>query len=127
MDEYKTRFFERVGKNHELKEARAKERREFVPTIKPGDILDTCWGYEQTNVEFFQVISIRGKTAVLREIGKRRVQATGPFSAEIAPIKDHFVGNEITRRVSIGNYVRIDDVRFATPMDGETSHESWGH
>ncbi|MCW7416708.1 hypothetical protein OHC89_26490 [Escherichia coli] len=44
-------------------------------TIRIGDIFHTHWGYEQTNIEFYQVVSLHGKKTVgLREIarGSRR-------------------------------------------------------
>lgn len=33
--------------------------------IKVGDIFYTSWGYEQTNVDFFQVVALKGKTQVV--------------------------------------------------------------
>lgn len=32
--------------------------------LTPGDILSTSWGYDQTNVEFYLVAELRGKTMV---------------------------------------------------------------
>ncbi|HCB5058448.1 TPA: hypothetical protein M0F96_004014 [Salmonella enterica subsp. enterica serovar Paratyphi C] len=38
-------------------------------TVSVGDIFVASWGYEQTNVSFYQVISLHGKTTVtVREI-----------------------------------------------------------
>lgn len=37
--------------------------------VKVGDIFSTSWGYEQTNVNFFQVIALAGKSSVrVREV-----------------------------------------------------------
>lgn len=33
--------------------------------IKVGDIFYCSWGYEQTNVDFFQVVALKGKTQVV--------------------------------------------------------------
>lgn len=33
--------------------------------IKVGDIFEMSWGYEQTNVDFFQVVALKGKTQVI--------------------------------------------------------------
>lgn len=33
--------------------------------IKVGDIFKMSWGYEQTNVDFFQVVALKGKTQVI--------------------------------------------------------------
>ncbi len=38
-------------------------------TISVGDIFVSSWGYEQTNVTFYQVLSVHGKkTVTVREI-----------------------------------------------------------
>lgn len=37
--------------------------------VKVGDIFYTSWGYEQTNVDFFQIIELRGaSSAIVREV-----------------------------------------------------------
>ena len=33
--------------------------------VKVGDIFSMSWGYEQTNVDFFQVVALKGKTQVV--------------------------------------------------------------
>ncbi|MCH7081146.1 hypothetical protein CI715_01990 [Shigella sonnei] len=38
-------------------------------TVSVGDIFVSSWGYEQTNVTFYQVLSVHGKkTVTVREI-----------------------------------------------------------
>ena len=39
-----------------------------------GTILVNRWGYEQTNVDFFQVIKVTEKTVVIRQIAKETVK-----------------------------------------------------
>lgn len=43
--------------------------------IKVGDIFYESWGYDQTNIDFIQVVTISptGKTAVCRIMNKERV------------------------------------------------------
>lgn len=37
--------------------------------VHVGDIYYTAWGYDQTNVDFYQVVALKGKrTAVIRQI-----------------------------------------------------------
>lgn len=33
--------------------------------VKVGDIFSMSWGYEQTNIDFFQVVALKGKTQVV--------------------------------------------------------------
>lgn len=43
--------------------------------VKVGDIFSASWGYEQTNVDFFQVIALVGKTSVrVREVHPRMIE-----------------------------------------------------
>ena len=43
--------------------------------VKVGDIFSASWGYEQTNVDFFQVIALVGKTSVrVREVYPRMIE-----------------------------------------------------
>ncbi len=47
--------------------------------VKIGDLFYTSWGYEQTNVDFFQVVAVKGKTSVL-------VRQVRPQLAEDNPV-----------------------------------------
>ena len=48
----------------EIKEA----KRIWVNDYKVGEILNTCWGYDQTNREFYEIIAVKGKKVTLRQI-----------------------------------------------------------
>jgi len=51
--------------------------------LKPGDILYTSWGYEQTNVEWFKVYEIRGKQYFyIKQIGSKAVDGSQGFMSE---------------------------------------------
>lgn len=105
-------------------------------TVRIGDIFHTSWGYEQTNVEFYQVVSLHGtKTVGLCEIASQIVKDTGGYSARVRPVPDKFISDEVyKRRVRVrgsGSYsvsVRFESYRSAylTSPD-ETHHCSWGY
>jgi hypothetical protein len=61
-------------------------------TVKVGDIFYCSWGYDQTNIDFYQVVelSASGKTAKLREIGKTFVNPTGGPIEHVSAVKDDF-------------------------------------
>lgn len=48
--------------------------------VKVGDIFYTSWGYDQTNVDWFQVVDVSatGKTVTLVEIGAIAEDSDGP-------------------------------------------------
>lgn len=122
------RFFQGLKAHQEYKDKRNAERRSFKTTLKPGDILYTSWGYDQTNTEFFQVLSVSNNTVTIQEIGAKTIDATGPMSGTISPVKDSFHGPIMKKRVSSGNVVTIDKVRHAYPAGNmQTFHISWYH
>ena len=95
------------------------------PEAKPrnlyvGAILCTHWGYDQTNVEFFQVTALIGERMVeVREI-MQAVKDTGWCQHDCAPVHDEFIGPALRRKVSDydGASVKIDDVRRAYVWTG---------
>jgi len=58
---------------------RAAAKKAFRHSFQPGDILYTSWGYDQTNVEFFQVIRTSEKQVTFREIAKDHVPGSDGF------------------------------------------------
>lgn len=53
--------------------------------VRVGDIFSASWGYEQTNVDFFQVVALVGNSSVrVREVYLPRVgeDAVSPMSAD---------------------------------------------
>lgn len=108
------RYFESRRRSVEFKaEQRAKENKPRI--LQVGSILRTCWGYEQTNVEFFQVTALIGdKMVELREIAQA-TKSTGWERWDTAPVPDEFCGEPMRRKVSgyDGTSVKIDDVRRA--------------
>lgn len=88
-------------------------------TLKVGDILHTCWGYDQTNTEFFEVTDVKGATVTLREVAQQRTP-TAWLQGDCSPVRGEYIGEPIRRRPSASNSVKIDDVRYAWPNERET-------
>lgn len=42
---------------------------------KTGDIVCSTWGYEQTNVNFYQVVKVSGQMATLQAIGSAKAES----------------------------------------------------
>ncbi|EAT0477748.1 MULTISPECIES: hypothetical protein [Enterobacteriaceae] len=73
--------------------------------ISLGDIFVSIWGYEQTNVHFYQVVGVAGKSTVkLREVESREVpDHKDAYSGEKYAKPDYFKNNDIlTRRLVKG-------------------------
>ena len=111
------------------KDATAK-RRAFAPTLKVGDFLYTSWGYDQTNVEFFEVVEASGKSVIIREVAQRTLSSDSG-SDRVVPVPGQYIGEPMRKVVGQGNAVRIGDGRgHASPWDGKPKHSTsagWGH
>jgi hypothetical protein len=70
----------------------AKEELEPLPTAKLGDILVASWGYDQTNIDYYQVVALVGTTKVrLRKIAARNTGNGGEYQNELMPVRDSFL------------------------------------
>lgn len=93
-------------------EAKAK-----APKYSVGDVLSTCWGYEQTNREFYEVVKVKGAAVIVRQIGTETI-ATGHMTARVIPLPGEFIG-EPMRRLSGSYGLKISSCQRATPHDFE--------
>lgn len=100
------------------KSARRAERTAWQPTYKIGDILRTCWGYEQTNIEYFEIVELRGKHAMLRELAQERVE-TQWLAGKTVPLPGKYIGESI-RRLCQPHGIKIDNVRTAYPVETQS-------
>jgi len=93
-------------------------------TLKVGDVLNSCWGYEQTNVEFYEVIAVSGVMVTLREIAAS-ITETGFMCGQAVACPGQYVGEPIRRRASSTNHVRIHTSASASPWNGRPQYVSW--
>lgn len=111
--------------------ARAERRADCAApcTLQVGDILNTCWGYDQTNREFYQVLSVKGRRVTVHEIEQRTTKATSHDSWMTEGVKDAFRkdAKPTSHVVTYGSVVKISSCQRATPWDGKPCHASNGH
>ena len=114
------------------KRSRMADRRSFQHGLQIGDILYSSWGYDQTNIDFYQVTRLFGKAIGLREIGSKLVcSASGSNNVVANP--DSFAGPEM-KKIPQGYeksvYVKIKNSQTAYKWDGRPVRETsagWGH
>ncbi len=80
-------------------------------------------GLEQTNIDFYQVIAIRGSAVDLRQLDQRTTEDSYMCGTTV-PLPDVFKGKTHTHRLS-KNYIRIDSYRTAWKWDGQPLRCSW--
>lgn len=62
-----------------------------------GDIFYSSWGYERTNVTFWQIVKLTEKTAWFRPIKKQRIEAYTSMSGKTIPIPNEFTDYPLAR------------------------------
>ncbi|URC15246.1 hypothetical protein GD1_122 [Paraglaciecola Antarctic GD virus 1] len=94
----------------------------FVRDVEVGDILYSSWGWEQTNIDFYQVTKLVGaKSVEFREIGQDRTY-DGQMCGSTKPVKDQFVGGMMKKQY--GKYgAKISSFQTARKWDGRS--KSW--
>lgn len=92
--------------------------------LQLGHILASSWGYDQTNVDFFEVTAIKGKCMVeLRQIGSKLVDANSSMSGHVIPMPGSFKG-DATRHRATRRGVRVGH-QWASLWDGRPMYNSW--
>lgn len=135
-EEDRTRFINdwrgSIAKREDEKLARKLAKKNYVHNVKVGDIFDSSWGYEQTNVDFYQVIDVKGKHVVLRKICQRITEEYRD-QGRCIPIKDSFVANaEPFKKLVSQGYnntpiIRLNSYSHCSLWDGKPCYWSSGY
>jgi hypothetical protein len=101
-------WFDSVARRDTMMADRRAARKAFRHDVKLGDVFNTCWGYDQTNIDYYQVTKLVGDTMVeVRQIGCESVE-TAWLQGQSVPVPNSFVGDAVRCRVGDGNYLTID-------------------
>jgi len=100
---------ETFDRNKRIKAELDKKATELAESITEGDIFCYSWGWEQTNVNFYQVIEKKTpKTMIVREIGCEILEETSWASDVVRPVKDSFLkykdGDFVEEKVRINKW-----------------------
>ena len=110
----------RVPKSVQRPERQAREvKTRARHTLALGDVLYSTWGYEQTNVDFYEVVAVRGACVDLRELRQNRNEHTigmqGTCTARPVDYKGALIRG---KRPNGNNWVRIESFAVACRWDG---------
>lgn len=88
--------------------------------MKVNDILVSKWGYEQTNITFYQVVKVTMKTATIRKISTRQSDNFHMMTGLCVPMRDQFIGEPIRRKIQHlnGEQIFITEYEIARPWKG---------
>lgn len=106
----------------DMKQQRRQSRLQEVKKVKVGQLYSYSWGYEQTNVEFYQVIERIGKQFKMRQISRRCVESNGlsSMASYVVPIRDNFIGEPILKSSLSMKFGCLSETN-----DGEKHYCSW--
>jgi hypothetical protein len=142
----KTRlFFEKVDAIKQDNESKRQSKKEFKTSLKPDDILYTSWGYDQTNVEFYQVLTVHNNTITIQEICQEYTptQSMAGYTVPVPnkPTKENKWDGDICNKVDAPiltkraqgytdfngqtkNHVKINESATAWKWDGQKKYTS---
>ena len=102
----------------------AAERKDATNPYKVGDVFRSSWGYDQTNINYYQAIKVTTKTVTVREVAQERI-ATGPMHGRCVPVVGQFLENsrrgEKTCRIGAYGALKINSserAHFVKPIVG---------
>lgn len=98
-------------------------------------MLESSWGYDQTNVDFYEVVKVTATGRLrLRKIAQETVRSSTRGSADyVVPRPGVFVGEAFTRLPHCYSdrwYVSIESYSSASRWDGSERYQTgvgWGH
>ena len=116
---------------------REARKAEVAEGVDIGTIFVNAWGYEQTNVDFYEVVDVTasGKSVHLRQIGYAGKDAganwVGPMSDHVSPKKGAFIEGapvitkRVTRGYKDGPCVSFEHGSGAVTSESGSHYRSW--
>lgn len=97
----------KAADEREAKKNLAKEKKEKAKAIghdfHVGQIFYDSWGYEQTNIDFYEVVRTTGKTVWLKEIAAEK-KYTGDMVGTTTAIPKKYISEEMKKSVLWGDW-----------------------
>lgn len=132
---YVAEFVRNYGE-HRAARAQATAERNGTPeqlaAVQVGTVFVHSWGWEQTNVDFYEVVEKRGRNVVLQPIASREVEGSlyghGMANQVVAVPGQHLARDPVTKRLQFTGdgcaYVSFE-YGWAEAWDGRPMYSSW--
>ena len=105
--------------------------------VKVGDIFYSSWGYDQTNIDFFEVTALTGASVKVRQVASRILEGLHGPQEKVVPDKGNYTSGEMTKRIQgsadSGNDrpgFKVNSVAYAFKWDGTPKYQTgyaYGH
>ena len=130
---YIHKFIEEQKEKLEYKaERKAKKQAPAIRVLpyKPGDIIYNSWGYDQTNIDFYQVTRCTKSSVFIRPIKAEYSDRSAgcDMAAYVTPLKGEFTGEEIRKKIQWydGNaYIKFEFGGCSRWQEGDEIYCSW--
>lgn len=109
---------------------RAQAKRSTPNPFCAGMIFTNSWGYDQTNVDYYQVTRTTPRGVYIRPIAGKSVVGSGGFMSDsVVPDKDNFTGDEQFKPIqsySDGKaYISATHGCMSLTQEWEANYRSW--
>ena len=117
-------------------------------SFKVGDILYSSWGYEQTNIDFYQVAELNGSSmvtlkpvylevknerrdglfAMSRNVSFKLPSEGGAVRERVDPLHGQSIRRKVSNLAAYGDpedFVKISEYEYAHKYKGDELDESW--
>jgi len=79
-----------------------KAKRSQPNNVQVGDIFRASWGYDQTNIDYYECTRVIGAMIEICEIGQMS-EENGFMSGACVPSPGHYIGKPMKKKVSMWN------------------------
>lgn len=90
VEQVRSRIARRAAQTAERQAKRASLKASDHWTV--GDVVYTSWGYDQTNVDYFQITELKNRSVVVRQISVNSSDHGQPGGGKVAPRRFEFCG-----------------------------------
>lgn len=75
-------------------------------SFKIGEIYYDSWGWEQTNIDFYQVVEVKAKSIKIQRIASKYApsenqKGISSMAAYVEPVENGFIGEPILKKVNV--------------------------
>jgi len=109
-------------------EEKKKEKEKIANDLQVGDILVGSWGYDQTNVDAFQIVKKPSKFRIeCKAVHLETVKGSENFMSDrVKPVKNSFSSNHIHKFSITGKYIKYLSSCYLSKWDGKSDfYRSW--
>lgn len=134
-NEWVSRVAINVNSENERKAKKKEAQSNMKHNFEVGNIIYNSWGYDQTNIDFYQVVESKQKSIKIQPIHSYRVEnSEGFMCCNVKPAVNEFKGEAILKKVvvsvgyneNVSYYIKAKHGSFCNYTNSENGiYSSW--